>query len=109
MEELIKKLQAQHGLSADQSQGILTTITGFIKEKFPMVSGAIDNLFQSGTTPSGPGTTPAEVNSPVDSSAPDSGNILDRIPAFVFWTENKKPEDLFPVFLYLLKKYPPLL
>ncbi|MEO6682906.1 MAG: hypothetical protein ABIN48_08770 [Ginsengibacter sp.] len=72
MEELLKKLQTQHGLSQDQSQGILNTITGFIKEKFPMVSGAIDNLFQSGTTPSGPGTTPADVNSPVDSSATDA-------------------------------------
>lgn len=71
MEELFKKLQAQHNLSPEQSQAILGTITGFIKEKFPMVSGAIDNLFQSGTTPSGPGTTPSEVNSPVDSTAPD--------------------------------------
>ena len=49
-------------LSAEQSHGILNTITGYIKEKFPMVAGAIDNLFQSGTTPSAPGTTPADVN-----------------------------------------------
>ena len=93
MEELIKKLQAQHGLSAEQSQGILSTITGFIKEKYPMVSGAIDNLFQSGTTPSGPGTTPAEVNSPVDSSTPDSGNILDKISDFVPGATGQRIED----------------
>ncbi len=62
MEELIKKLQNIHGLSAEQSHGILNTITEFIKEKFPMVEGAIDNLFQSGTTPSSPGTTPADAN-----------------------------------------------
>lgn len=78
MDELIKKLQTQHGLSTEQSQGILGTITGFIKEKYPMVSGAIDNLFQSGTTPTGPGTTPAEVNSPVDSSAPIAAIFLIR-------------------------------
>lgn len=77
MEELIKKLQAQHNLSPEQSQAILGTITGFIKEKFPMVSGAIDNLFQSGTTPSGPGTTPSDVNSPVDSTAPNSEDLMD--------------------------------
>ena len=76
MEELIKKLQEQHGLSAQQTQGILGTITGFIKEKYPMVSGAIDNLFQSGTTPSGPGTTPADVNSPVDSTEPKEEDLL---------------------------------
>ena len=93
MDELIKKLQAQHGLSADQSHGILSTITGFIKEKYPMVSGAIDNLFQSGTTPAGPGTSPADVNSPVDSSAPDSGNILDKISDVVPGATGQKIED----------------
>lgn len=50
MEELIQKLQNEHGLSSEQSQGILNTITGYIKEKFPMVAGAIDNLFHSGST-----------------------------------------------------------
>ena len=93
MEELLKKLQVQHGLSADQSQGILQTITGFIKEKFPMVSGAIDNLFQSGTTPSAPGTTPSDVNSPVDSSAPNNDNILDKISDFVPGATGQKIED----------------
>ncbi len=93
MEELLKKLQTQHGLSADQSQSILNTITGFIKEKFPMVSGAIDNLFQSGTTPSGPGTTPSEVNSPVDSTAPDSSNIMDKISDIVPGATGQKIED----------------
>ena len=52
MEELIQKLQSIHGLSAEQSHGILNTITTFIKEKFPMVAGAIDNFFPPGTTPS---------------------------------------------------------
>ena len=93
MEELIKKLQAQHNLTAEQSHGILGTITGFIKEKYPMVSGAIDNLFQSGTTPSGPGTTPADVNSPVDSTSADSGNILDKISDFVPGATGQKIED----------------
>ena len=93
MEELIKKLQAQHNLSPEQSQAILNTITGFIKEKFPMVSGAIDNLFQSGTTPAGPGTTPADVNSPVDSTQPDHGDILDKISDIVPGATGQKIED----------------
>ncbi|MEP6595315.1 MAG: hypothetical protein ABJA71_05180 [Ginsengibacter sp.] len=57
MEELIKKLQDNHGLTAEQSYGILNTIKEFIKEKFPMVGGAVDNLFQydneANTTSSG--------------------------------------------------------
>jgi hypothetical protein len=52
MEELIQRLQSMHGLSAEQSYGILNTIVTFIKEKYPMVSGAIDNLFQTHTTSS---------------------------------------------------------
>ena len=87
MQELINKLQSAHGLSAEQSQGILQTITGFIKEKYPMVSGAIDNLFQSGTTPSAPGTTPAEAQ------AATEGNVLDRISDFLPGATGQKVED----------------
>ena len=83
MEELIQKLQSVHGLSAAQSHSILNTITGFIKEKFPMVSGAVDNLFQSGTTPSSPGVTPADVNSAKTNAAKDDGSFLDKISDFI--------------------------
>lgn len=93
MEELIQKLQNIHGLSAEQSHGILNTITGYIKEKFPMVSGAIDNLFQSGTTPSARGTTPADVQAPHDSTAPNSGDLLDKISDFIPGATGQKIED----------------
>ena len=82
MEELIQKLQSLHGLSAEQSHGILNTITGYIKEKFPMVAGAVDNLFQSGTTPSAPGTTPADAQATANASQGD-GNVLDKISDFI--------------------------
>lgn len=82
MEELIQKLQSIHGLSAEQSHGILNTITGFIKEKFPMVGGAVDNLFQSGTTPSSPGTTPADTQA-INTSTERSEGFLDKISDFI--------------------------
>src|SRR6185437_11112988 len=88
MEELIQKLQNIHGLTPEQSRGILNTITGYIKEKFPMVAGAIDNLFQSGTTPSAPGTTPADVN-----TAQASGNLLDKISDFIPGSTGEKIEE----------------
>lgn len=75
MDELIKKLEEKHGLSAEQSQNILNTIVGYIKDKFPMVSGAVDNLFQQGTTPSS-GTTPSDVQSVTDSTPPKPEDIL---------------------------------
>jgi hypothetical protein len=81
MEELIQRLQSIHGLSAEQSQGILNTIATFIKEKFPMVSGAIDNLFPTSATPSSATTAPADVtaNNPVH----DGGDFLDKISDFI--------------------------
>ena len=82
MEELIQKLQNIHGLSSEQSHGILNTIAGYLKEKFPMVGGAIDNLFQSGTTLTGPGTTPADVQSTVANPA-ESSDFLDKISNFI--------------------------
>lgn len=88
MEELIQRLQNIHGLSPEQSRGILTTITSYIKEKFPMVAGAVDNLFQSGTTPSAPGTTPADVQS----TTANSGNIMNEIRDFVPGAEEKLEE-----------------
>jgi hypothetical protein len=92
MEELIQKLQSVHGLSAEQSHGILNTITGYIKEKFPMVAGAVDNLFQSGTTPEAPGTSPADVQATVANPG-DSGNVFDKISDFIPGATGEKMEE----------------
>lgn len=54
MQELIQKLQDAHGLTAEQSTGILGTISNFIKEKVPMAAGMLDNFFPQGN----PGTNP---------------------------------------------------
>lgn len=93
MEELIQKLQSVHGLSAEQSHGILTTITNFVKEKFPMVGGAIDNIFQSGTTPSSPSTTPADTKATVTTTSQNSGDILDKISDFIPGETGEKIEE----------------
>ncbi|MEO5500264.1 MAG: hypothetical protein ABIR31_02375, partial [Ginsengibacter sp.] len=89
----IEKMQSLHGLSAEQSHGILNTITGYIKEKFPMVAGAIDNLFQAGTTPSSPGTTPAETQTATNATPPDNGDLLDKISDFIPGATGQKIED----------------
>lgn len=93
MEELIQRLQNIHGLSTEQSHGILNTITGFIKEKFPMVGGAIDNLFQSGTTPSSPGTTPADTHATANNTSQNSGDFLDKISDFIPGTTGENIEE----------------
>lgn len=89
MEELIQKLQDNHGLSPEQSHGILNTITGYIKEKFPMVAGAIDNLFQSGgAMASGTGTASAN-----EQTVQAGGSPLDKISDFIPGTTGEKIEE----------------
>ena len=45
LQELIQKLQKMHGLSAEQSHNILSTVTGYIKEKIPLIKDKIEDLF----------------------------------------------------------------
>ena len=33
-----------HAYTAEQSHGIINTVVGFIKQKFPMAGGMLDNL-----------------------------------------------------------------
>ena len=47
MQELITKLMANAGISEEQAVKALETIKDFVKEKFPMLGGAVDNMFSS--------------------------------------------------------------
>jgi hypothetical protein len=44
MQELIDKLVADAGVTAEQAQKSIEVIKNFVKEKFPMLGGAIDNM-----------------------------------------------------------------
>ena len=97
MNELIQKLQDQHGLAPEQSHGILNTIKDFIKEKFPMMAGAVDNLFPAGaaTNTSTPDTVNTSTGDTVttDGSAEKGGSFLDKISDFVPGEMGQKVED----------------
>lgn len=45
MEELITKLTQEAGITNEQAVKTLETIKDYIKEKFPMLGGAVDNMF----------------------------------------------------------------
>lgn len=83
MEELIKQLQEKHGLSLDQSSSILTTISNFLKEKFPMMAGAIDNFLPGHQETPGASTT----------GTPNEGSLLDKISDFIPGTAGEKIEE----------------
>ncbi|MGN6164102.1 MAG: hypothetical protein ACTHOF_06115 [Flavisolibacter sp.] len=44
--ELVEKLKSQAGLSDEQAQKVIETIKEFVVDKYPMLSGAVNNLFK---------------------------------------------------------------
>ncbi len=75
MHELITRLTDKTGISTEQAHKVVDTVKDFVKEKFPMMAGAVDNLFASDNT----GTTLVE-DDPL-APAPDvtTHSILDKI------------------------------
>jgi nucleoid DNA-binding protein len=45
MQELIDKLKTDAGLTDEQAKQAIETIKNFVVEKFPMLEGAVGNLF----------------------------------------------------------------
>jgi len=45
MQELIDKLKTEVGLTDEQAKRAIETIKNFVVDKFPMLEGAIGNLF----------------------------------------------------------------
>ncbi len=48
MEELVNKIMANAGITAEQSIKALESVKEYVKEKFPMMAGAVDKLFEGG-------------------------------------------------------------
>jgi hypothetical protein len=43
--ELVDRLKKQVGLSDDQANEVVNTIKNFVVEKYPMLQGAVTNIF----------------------------------------------------------------
>lgn len=43
--ELVERLKSQAGLSDEQANKVIETIKDFVVEKYPMLAGAVNNLF----------------------------------------------------------------
>jgi polyhydroxyalkanoate synthesis regulator phasin len=48
MNELIERLTKEANLNAEQAKKAVETIAAFVKEKFPMLGGAVDQIFSTG-------------------------------------------------------------
>jgi hypothetical protein len=43
--ELIERLKSQAGLNDEQASKVIETIKDFVVDKYPMLSGAVNNIF----------------------------------------------------------------
>jgi hypothetical protein len=46
MQELIKNIAHSTGISTDEASEILLTVSGFIKEKYPLLAGTVDSVLK---------------------------------------------------------------
>lgn len=87
MQELINRLTEKAGISNEQAIKALDTIKDFVKEKFPMMAGAVDNLL--GGQQSGTDTTAAAA-----ASMPESNSFLDKVSDLIPGEAGQKAEDI---------------
>lgn len=45
MQELIDKLVKEAGLTEEQAKNAIHSVIGYVKDKFPMLEGAVDQIF----------------------------------------------------------------
>jgi hypothetical protein len=81
MQELIKQLTEKAGLSAEQATKSLDVIKSFVKEKFPMLGGAVDQMM---------GTEPEKVTTTATAAVTETNNIS---PVTNVSEETEKKED----------------
>ncbi len=99
MQELISRLTEKAGISADQAAKAIDTVKEFAKEKFPMMAGAVDNLFSGSsdsTTATTATTTIGDTAAIADPSAPvtaEGSSILDKISDVIPGQTGQKVED----------------
>lgn len=48
MQELIDRLTKEAGVTPEQAKKSIEAVASFVKEKFPMMAGAVDQLFGGG-------------------------------------------------------------
>ncbi len=48
MKDLIEKLKTEVGITAEQAEKALHSVKDYVAEKFPMIKGAVENIFSGG-------------------------------------------------------------
>lgn len=82
MQELITRLTEKAGISAEQANKVLETVKEFVKEKFPMMAGAVDNLLDGG-----------KESAPAVSTPTENSGFMDKISDVIPGETGQKVED----------------
>jgi len=49
MNELVERLTSEANITPEQAKKAIESIANFVKEKFPMLGGAVDQIFTAGS------------------------------------------------------------
>ena len=88
MTELIQLLQDKAGVSAEQATKSLHAIKEYVTGKFPMLAGAVDNMFAGATE--NVMETKSVIDEPVKAEEP---SVLDKISDVIPGEMGQKVED----------------
>jgi len=88
MTELIQHLQAKAGISAEQAEKALLAVKEYVTSKFPMLEGAVENMFASAKSASSTIVTPV---TPV--VAGSNNDVLDKISDVIPGQTGEKIEE----------------
>ncbi len=87
MNELITGLTEKAGITAEQAHKALDHIKDYVKEKFPMMAGAVDNLFAAAPAA-------AATDAMLDPTAPAAtSSVMDKISDVIPGETGQKVED----------------
>ena len=87
MQDLINRLKEKAGITETQAIASITELKEYVKEKFPMIAGAVDNLLNvQPSEAAAAATEPAAVTV-------ESTSILDRISNVIPGETGQKVED----------------
>jgi hypothetical protein len=90
MQELIQQLTEKAGISTEQANKAIHTIKDFIKDKFPMLSGAVDNMFPAAADNTAPA---ASASTAAASPKAEEGGMMDKISDVIPGAMGEKIED----------------
>ena len=66
MNELIERLVKEAGITPEQATKAIEALSGYVKEKFPMLGGAVDNLLGVNEAPTATATSTGSESSIMD-------------------------------------------